>query len=73
MYGPNGGLAVLVLCKPLATLITREIGCFAEFDFAFMKPELPRIYDGAHLNLICQPSGTALSVPVMGEIHCIWN
>jgi len=70
---PNGGLAALVLVKPLATIITREITAFTEFDYFLMKQSMPRIYDGAYLNLICAPNGSAAAVPILGELSVIWN
>lgn len=72
-YGPNGGLAALVLVKPLATLMVREITAFAEFDFLTMKPSLPRIYDGAYLNFLCAPNGSVVTQLVIGEMHVVWN
>lgn len=69
----NGGLATLVLVKPLATLMTREATAWAEFDFIKDKPSLPVIEDGAYLNLLVMPSGTIAAVPVIGEITTIWG
>jgi hypothetical protein len=71
--GSNGGLAVLVLVRPIATLMTREITAWAEFDFIKDKPSLPRIYDGAYLNLLVMPSATIAAVPIIGEITTIWG
>lgn len=71
--GSNGGLAVLVLVKPLVTLMTKGIDAFCEFDFIKDKPSLPRIYDGAYLNLITMPSATVAAVPIIGEITTIWG
>jgi hypothetical protein len=69
----NGGLATLVLCKPLATVMTREATAWAEFDFVNMKPGLPRIYDGAYLNFLAMPSATIAAVPITGELTTIWG
>lgn len=70
---PNGGLAVLVLVRPLATLMTMEPTAWAEFDFVKDKPSLPRIYDGAYLNFLAMPSATIAAIPVIGEITTIWG
>jgi len=68
----NGGLATLVLVKPIATLMTREATAWAEFDFIKDKPSMPVILDGAYLNLLVMPSGSLAAVPVIGEITTIW-
>ncbi len=70
---PNGGLGCLVLVKPLATVMCREITAFNETDFAFDMPSLPQIKDGAYLNMICMPNGNMAAVPIIGEITTIWN
>jgi hypothetical protein len=72
-YTPNGGLACLVLVKPIATIATREATAWVEIDFIKDKPNMPRIYDGAFLNFICNSSATIASVPVIGEMHFIWT
>jgi hypothetical protein len=71
--GPAGGLAVLVLVKPLATLLIREITTWAEFDFTLHKPSLPRIYDGAYLNFLCMPTGNVSGQAIIGEATFIWG
>jgi hypothetical protein len=71
--GANGGLACLVLVKPIATMMIREVGAFSEFDFIKDKPSFPRIYDGAYLNFLVMPPGTIASAPYIGEITTIWT
>jgi hypothetical protein len=70
---PNGGLAVIVLVKPIAVITTRETTAFNETDFAYDFPSLPQIKDGAYLNMICMPNGNAAAVPIVGEITTIWG
>ena len=70
---PNGGLAALVLLKPIATMMTMETTAWAEFDFVTHKPSLPRIYDGAYLNFLAMPSATIAAIPIIGEITTIWG
>lgn len=70
---PNGGLAALVLAKPLAVMMTNETTAYAEWDFLTMKPTLPRILDGAYLNLLVCPNGSMASVPINGTMTVIWN
>ena len=71
--GPNGGLAALVLVKPIATLLIREITAWTEHDFVVNKLDAPRIVDGAYLNFICNPNGSLAAVPVIGYLQTIWN
>lgn len=71
---PNGGLGCLVLARPLATVITREITAWAEFDFVRDKGlKMPIIVDGAYLNLLCCPTASVTGVPILGEITTIWG
>lgn len=71
--GSNGGLACLVLVKPIATLMLKGVDAWAEVDFISDKKELPRIYDGAYLNLLTMPSGTIASAVITGELTTIWG
>jgi hypothetical protein len=72
-FAPNGGLACLVLVRPIANITTRELTAWAEYDFLKDKPSFPRIYDGAYLNLLCMPSGTIATVPLLGEATFIFD
>jgi hypothetical protein len=72
-FQTNGGLATLVLVKPIASTMTKEATSWAEFDFIKDKPSLPRIYDGAYLNLLAMPSGTIATIPLLGEATFIWD
>ena len=69
----NGGLAALVLVKPIATAMAREINVPAEWDFLLMKSGLPQIYDGAVLNFIGSVNGSVAAQLVMGDVTAIWN
>ncbi len=71
---PNGGLAVLVLVKPLANISTYELTAMTEVDYLINGGcVLPKIYDGAYLNMIYSPNGSALSVPIQGAITTVWS
>jgi hypothetical protein len=70
---PNGGLACLVLVRPIATIVTREATAWAEYDFIKDKPSIPRIYDGAYLNFLCNSTATISAIPLIGEISFIWS
>jgi hypothetical protein len=71
--GSNGGLACVVLVKPIATLMLKGVDAWAEVDFIKDKNELPRIYDGAYLNLLAMPAGSIAAAVVTGEITTIWG
>jgi hypothetical protein len=72
-FSPNGGLAALVLVKPIATMMTREATAWAEFDFLKDKISIPVIEDGAYLNLLVMPSATLAAVAILGEATFIWE
>lgn len=71
-YGPNGGLAVLVLVKPMATVALNENSAFVEVDFLTTKPRLPRVYDGAFLGLIGVSGASWAASPLVGLLDVIW-
>lgn len=72
-FSPNGGLATLVLVKPLANFMTREPTAWCEYDFIKDKPSLAQILDGAYLNLLVMPSGTIATIPIVGKMTTIWE
>jgi len=71
--GGNGGLASLVLVKPLATILLRENTATSETDFVYELPSLPKVYDGAYLNFLCLPNGNSASANIIGDITTIWK
>lgn len=52
MSASAGGLATLVLAKPIAELVSYEAGVPTEKIFGFETRLLPQIQDGAYLNII---------------------
>jgi hypothetical protein len=71
---PNGGLAALVLVKPLATFTLPSTACFREVDFAKDLPSLPQIQDGAYLGMFVGNTATSIANNVLiGDITTIWN
>lgn len=70
---PNGGLAALVLARPLATAMTRETTAWAEFEYFRDKAQFPVVTDGAYLNLLACPTGTVAAVPILGEAAFVWG
>lgn len=69
----NGGLAALVLCKPLATAYINEVSAFAEIDFVMMKTTLPEIKDGACLCMLALPNGSMAAQYLVGDITTVFN
>lgn len=71
--GPNGGLACLVLVKPYQTINTRDVTLYSEIDFIVEKRSPSIIKDGAYLNFLFQPNGSAAGVPIVGGVNTIWS
>lgn len=69
----SSGLAALVLARPIAEIKIREINCPVEVNFLLDRNELPRIYDGAHLNFLISPNGSMSGVTIMGDLNAIWG
>lgn len=67
----NGGIAALVLVRPLASFFVREVGSPFEREFFKDMATLPKILDGAYLNLIARPAGTALTFA--GQADFTWG
>lgn len=72
-FAPNGGLAALVLVKVLGRVMTNEISAYSEHSFIEQGSRMPRIYDGAYLNMFCVPNGSVAGVPINGMISSVWN
>jgi hypothetical protein len=66
----------VVLCKPLATIPIITAGAAGERNLLMQLPSLPRIYDGACLNVLIfngNASGIAASTPLMGYCEFGWG
>ena len=66
----------VVLCKPLATIPLVTAGAAGERNLLMQLPSLPRIYDGACLNVLIfngNASGIILSAPLMGYCEFGWG
>lgn len=70
---PNGGLAALVLVKPLADVMINEITAPCEYDYITMKKSVPIIQDGAYLNLIGVSGSSWSGAPISGTMNFIWG
>lgn len=69
----NGGLGALVLVKPLAECAVREINTPAEMSWPNMQPGVPRIEDGAYLNLIMNCAATVAAGTLSGRASFAWS
>jgi hypothetical protein len=65
-----GGFANLVLCKPLANTQTYEAATHSEVSFVTDKLTIPRIQDGAYLNILLQTMATG-AINIRGELLII--
>ena len=71
---PGGGLAALVLVKPLATLLVQEAGTYSEVNTLMHQGgDLPIIEDGAYLNYIAQSLGATATNTIVGQIKTVWG
>lgn len=70
---PNGGIAALVLVKPLTTFMINEITAPCEYDFLSMKNSLPLILDGAYINMIGSSGSSWAAAPINGLMTSIWG
>lgn len=70
---PGGGLAALVLVKPLADLAIYEISNMNEVEYVSRRAGPPRIYDGAYLNMIMNCSATVAAGLLAGYMKFAWN
>lgn len=69
---PNGGLAAIVLVKPLYTTLIREFGSPTETNCVKDSALIPEIKNGAYLNFIALPNASISAVPIQGHITTIW-
>ena len=69
----GAGIAVLVLVKPIAEVIFRDITAPAEVDFLTDKFETPIIYDGAKLNFLMTGGGNPAGLLTRGYLEFIWT
>lgn len=71
--GASGGLGAVVLVKPLANSVVREINTPTEKSFVNMTPGAPRIVDGAYLGLIVQCAATVAAGQLAGRLNFAWS
>lgn len=73
VIGAMGGLLSFVLVKPIADSAIREINTAKEINFFRDAPILPRIDDGAYLNMIVSPAGTVAAAQLAGNMDFVWG
>lgn len=73
MLGPDVGLFSLVLVKPLATTLLKEISAPVEKDFLIQSEQLPVIQDNAYLGMLCLPQGTLAATALIGDLKVTWD
>lgn len=69
----TGGLGTLVLVKPIASHTIWEINTAHEVEFVRDRPTLPRIYDGAYLNMIALVAGAISGGTLTGRLTTMWS
>ncbi len=71
--GTDVGLFTLVLVKPLANLVLREITAPVEVDYLVDFGLVPAIVDDAYLNFISCPAGSLSAAALDGIAEFIWD
>jgi hypothetical protein len=70
---PNGGLLALVLAKPIAQSVIREINTACEVSYVNQRVGAPRIYDGAYLGFIMNCAATVAAGQLAGHLKFAWS
>lgn len=70
---PGGGLAALVLVRPLASHAIYEVSTPSEKSFVSAHPAPPRIYDGAYLGMIMRCAATIAAGLLAGRLSYVWS
>lgn len=69
----NGGLAALVLVKPLADVYVPEVNTPNEIEWVSRRAGPPVVQDGAHLNLIVNCAATIAAGLLVGRANFAWS
>jgi hypothetical protein len=69
----NGGLIALVLVRPLANSVIREINTAKEVSYVNARPGPPRIVDGAYLNMVMNCATTVAAGQLTGHMKFVWS
>jgi hypothetical protein len=73
MLAPNGGLAALVLVRPLCSARISEVSVPSERVYLTEQPNAPRVEDGAYLGLVVNCAATVAAGTLAGRITFVWN
>lgn len=73
MLGADVGLFTLILVKPLATSVIREITAPVEKDYFLESGVIPQIIDDAYLSFLCLPQGSLAATALIGDIKTIFT
>lgn len=73
MIAPAGGLAAIVLVRPLAEMTVREINVPEERSLVHERTALPEILDGAYLGLAVNCAGTVAGIGIVGRFTFAWD
>lgn len=68
-----GGFFCIVLCRPLTRIHIREGGVWTEHCLISQKLMLPRIYDGAYLNMLALTSASGNPSTIRGQFDFVWG
>lgn len=69
----TGGLGSLVLVKPLVSHAIFEVNTPHEVEFVRDRPSLPRVYDGAYLNMMVLCSASVAAGTLVGRLTTVWS
>jgi hypothetical protein len=69
---PNGGLGAIVLVKPIYNTMIRELASPVEANCFKDSALLPKLEQGAYLNLICLPMANISGTVLTGILKTIW-
>lgn len=68
-----GGFCAVVLVRPLATILLRELDTIAEVNYLIHRRQLPRVLAGACLGFVFTSGVAAASSVIRGNIKFTWS
>lgn len=73
VIAPNGGLATLVLVRPIVDAQVFEINVVSQRNYVTELPHAPAIVDGAFLGLVANCAGTVAAGQLTGNAVFTWK
>lgn len=67
------GIFAVVLVKPIASTVLRELGSPSQKDYLLHNSVLPEIQNDAYLNWVVCPNGIFNASVVQGDLTVIWT